>query len=85
VAIVQKLKPECGFVLLDGLERFDVNQLREFCEWLKAQGMQGIGTRVSTGSECSIVIEDGLVVGTERTEPRTEPETVQAVEQEREW
>lgn len=61
VAIVQKLKPSCGFVLLDGLERYDVRELQAFCEWLQERGLQAIGTRVSRGPECSVIIEDGLV------------------------
>ena len=35
--------------------------MNEFGNWLKEQGLQAIATRVSTGSECSIVIEDGYV------------------------
>lgn len=65
VAIVRCLKPSCGFVLLDGLESFDLTQLREFGEWLTAEGLQAIATRVSCGEECSIIIEDGMVAGTE--------------------
>lgn len=61
VAIVRKLKPTCGFVLLDGLEAFDVAQLAELDQWLAAEGMQGIGTRVSRGDECTLIIEDGMV------------------------
>ena len=59
VAISSAIKPECGFVLLDGLERMDIKQMRKFAAWLGARDMQAIGTRVSTGDECSIVIEDG--------------------------
>lgn len=58
-AIVRKLNPECGFVLLDKLEQMDLDTLREFGDWLAAQGLQAIATRVSTGDECSIIIEDG--------------------------
>lgn len=58
-AIVRKLNPECGFVLLDKLEQMDSDTLREFGEWLEAEGLQVIATRVSTGGECSIIIEDG--------------------------
>ena len=58
-AIVRALKPECGFVLLDKLEQMDLDTLREFSDWMEAEGLQGIATRVSTGSECSIIIEDG--------------------------
>jgi hypothetical protein len=69
VAIVRKLKPECGFVLLDKLEAFDLAQLRELGEWLQAEGLQAIATRVSKGAECAIVIEDGMVAGQAASEP----------------
>lgn len=58
-AIVRKLNPECGFVLIDKLEQMDLDSLKDFGEWLKQEGLQAIATRVSTGKECSIVIEDG--------------------------
>lgn len=61
-AIVRKLKPECGFILLDKLEQMDMNTLNEFGQWLEQEGLQAIATRVSTGDECSIVIEDGYSV-----------------------
>ena len=64
-AIVRKLNPECGFVLLDKLEQMDLEVLKEFGEWLEAEGLQAIATRVSTGEECSIIIEDGYVAGQE--------------------
>lgn len=60
-AIVRKLKPECGFVLIDKLEQMDMKSLNEFGEWLKQEGLQAIATRVSQGDECSIIIEDGYV------------------------
>ncbi|MBQ8514650.1 MAG: AAA family ATPase [Ruminococcus sp.] len=60
-AIVRCLNPDCGFVLLDKLEQMDLDTLREFGEWLTAEGLQAIATRVSTGDECSIIIEDGCV------------------------
>ncbi|MDO5797495.1 MAG: AAA family ATPase [Eubacteriales bacterium] len=62
-AVVRKLNPNCGFVLLDKLEQMDMKSLQEFGEWLEAEGLQAIATRVSTGDECSIIIEDGYVVG----------------------
>ncbi len=62
-AIVRKLNPNCGFVLLDKLEQMDMKSLQEFGEWLEAEGLQAIATRVSTGDECSIIIEDGYVAG----------------------
>lgn len=61
VSICHAVNPKCGFVLLDRLEAFDVAQLGRFDEWLKAHGLQAICTRVSTGDECTIVIEDGIV------------------------
>lgn len=67
-AIVRKLNPNCGFVLLDKLEQMDMKSLQEFGEWLEAEGLQAIATRVSTGDECSIIIEDGYVVGQEHQE-----------------
>lgn len=62
-AIVRQLNPNCGFVLLDKLEQMDLDTLKEFGEWLEAEGLQAIATRVSTGDECSIIIEDGYVLG----------------------
>lgn len=62
-AIVRKLNPQCGFVLLDKLEQMDLQTMQEFGAWLESQGLQAIATRVSTGDECSIIIEDGTVVG----------------------
>lgn len=67
-AIVRKLKPECGFVLIDKLEQMDQLTLQEFGAWLEQEGLQAIATRVSTGGECSVIIEDGYSV---------EPETIQ--------
>lgn len=68
-AIVRKLNPECGFVLLDKLEQMDLQTLTEFGHWLEQEGLQAIATRVSTGSECSIIIEDGCVVYKQAPEP----------------
>lgn len=62
-AIVRKLNPECGFVLMDKLEQMDIETLNEFGQWLETEGLQAIATRVSTGGECSIIIEDGYVKG----------------------
>lgn len=64
-AIVRKLKPDCGFILLDKLEQMDMDSLREFGDWLEQEDLQAIATRVSTGEECSIIIEDGYVAGQE--------------------
>lgn len=68
-AIVRKLNPECGFVLLDKLEQMDIETMNEFGQWLEEQGLQAIATRVSTGDECSIIIEDGYVKSDETSKP----------------
>ena len=65
VAIVRKLNPNCGFVLMDKLEQMDLDTLNEFGEWLTEQGLQAIATRVSTGDECSVIISDGYIQPTE--------------------
>lgn len=71
-AIVRRLNPNCGFVLMDKLEQMDLHTLQEFGKWLEAEGLQAIATRVSTGDECSIIIEDGYVVGQPHTEEKKE-------------
>lgn len=76
-AIVRRLNPECGFVLMDKLEQMDIETLNEFGQWLEAEGLQAIATRVSTGDECSIIIEDGYVKG-ELHEAPTENKTWKA-------
>ena len=65
-AIVRRLNPECGFVLMDKLEQMDIDTLAEFGAWLESEGLQVIATRVSTGGECSVVIEDGYAVEPEK-------------------
>ncbi|TLQ08507.1 chromosome segregation protein SMC [Marinilactibacillus psychrotolerans] len=62
-AIVRKLKPDCGFILIDKLEQMDLETLQEFGQWLELEDLQAIATRVSTGEECSIIIENGEAVG----------------------
>lgn len=69
-SIVRKLNPDCGFVLLDKLEQLDSKTLEEFGSWLETQGLQAIATRVSTGDECAVIIEDGMEVR-KITEPKT--------------
>jgi DNA repair exonuclease SbcCD ATPase subunit len=61
-AIIRKLNPDCGFVLIDKLEQMDLDTLQDFGKWLESEGLQAIATRVSTGDECSIIIEDGYSV-----------------------
>ena len=65
-AIVRRLNPQCGFVLMDKLEQMDAATLAEFGKWLEQEGLQVIATRVSTGGECSIIIEDGYAKPTEQ-------------------
>lgn len=60
-AIASRVNPTCRFVLMDKLEQLDLDTLKEFDAWLKTQDLQCIATRVSTGGECSLVIEDGCV------------------------
>lgn len=72
-AIVRKLNPKCGFVLLDKLEQMDLETMLEFGKWLEEEGLQAIATRVSTGDECSVIIEDGYVAGKEHPEHPEQP------------
>ena len=60
-AIASKIKPSCRFVRMDKLEQLDLATLAAFDEWLRGQDLQCIATRVSTGSECTLIIEDGEV------------------------
>lgn len=78
-AIVRKLNPQCGFVLMDKLEQMDLETLQEFGAWLKAEGLQVIATRVSTGDECSIIIEDGMVKGDTEAVKEKAPKYVKGV------
>ncbi len=74
-AVCHLINPRCRFVLIDGLEAMDKRTLREFCVWLESRNLQAIGTRVSDGDECSIIIEDGIG-SLKRPEPEAEPEEV---------
>lgn len=78
-AIVRKLNPQCGFVLMDKLEQMDLDTLQEFGAWLKQEGLQVIATRVSTGDECSIIIEDGMVKGDTEAVKEKAPKYVKGV------
>lgn len=69
-AIIRKLNPECGFVLMDKLEQMDPETLRDFGAWLEQEGLQVIATRVGTDDTCSIIIEDGCIK--EDTKPTTD-------------
>lgn len=72
-AIVRKLKPDCGFVLIDKLEQMDQITLKEFGAWLEQEGLQAIATRVSTGEECAIIIDDGYSVENPKHHEETKP------------
>lgn len=89
-AIVRELKPECGFVLVDKLEQMDPQTLAEFGQWAESEGLQVIGTRVGTGDECSLVIEDGRGQlgdpdGGERAEEEEEAQAEDAPAQAKGW
>lgn len=77
-AIVRKLNPNCGFVLIDKLEQMDLNTLKEFGQWLEKEGLQAIATRVGVGEECSIIIEDGYSNNIEKQE-ETKPKFQEGV------
>ncbi len=71
-AIVRKLQPNCGFVLIDKLEQMDIQTLNDFGAWLEQENLQAIAARVTTGEEATIIIEDGETVG-EQVIPFKEP------------
>jgi hypothetical protein len=75
-AIVRALNPRCGFVLVDRLEAMDKETLGEFGSWLERENLQAIGTIVSTGNECSFLIEDGQIAPP-RPAPRPAPRAAQ--------
>lgn len=72
-AICQKTNPDMGFVLVDKLEAMDTDTLEEYRAWLESEGLQAITTRVSTGGECSLIIEDGQIAGQAKVDT-AEPE-----------
>jgi hypothetical protein len=58
---------------MDKLEQMDIETLNEFGAWLEQEGLQAIATRVSTGPECEIIIEDGYVKGATEPEAPSKP------------
>ena len=48
----------------------DLQTLQEFGRWLEAQNLQAIATRVSTGGECAILIEDGYSIDNQPVQPK---------------
>ncbi len=75
-AIVRKLNPECGFILLDKLEQMDKPTLQAFGQWAESENLQIIATRVSTGDECSVIIEDGSIKPTLPVDPALSQKTI---------
>lgn len=61
-SIAARLNPKAKFVLLDKLEQLDIETLANFGKWLEERDLQCLATRVSTGSECALIIEDGEAV-----------------------
>ncbi len=55
------------------MNKWILDTLKEFGNWLEEEGLQAIATRVSTGDECSIIIEDGYVKGSEGITFQEEP------------
>jgi hypothetical protein len=62
-AVGKAMKPEMGFVLIDGCEKLSRTRLGQFLDWCRDQGIQPIMTRVSDGPECGLIIEDGKAKG----------------------
>ena len=60
-AISSALNPKCGFVLIDKIEAMDIPTLKAFGKYCSEVNLQAITTRVSTGAECSFIIEGGKV------------------------
>lgn len=60
-SIASRMNPKCRFVLLDKTEQLDAASMGEFDKWCQDEDIQCICTRVSTGGECDLIIEDGEV------------------------
>ena len=58
---------------MDKLEQMDIDTLKDFGTWLEKEGLQVIATRVSTGDECSVIIEDGMDKDDDKAEVVTQP------------
>lgn len=80
ISICHAVNPSCGFVLLDKLECFDTAQLAALDNWMNQLQIQGISTRVSTGDECSLIIEDGIVREDDTATPIAKQEPKKEVE-----
>lgn len=64
-AIASAVNPNCSCILADGMEQYDRAQLDAIGKWAEDHGLQIICTRVSTGDECSLIIEDGQAASAE--------------------
>lgn len=72
IAIAAAIKPESRFVLVDKLEQMDPETMNALNQWAQDHDLQVIATRVTTNpDECTIVIEDGLPVGSSYIEETT--------------
>ena len=49
--------------------------LDQFGKWLEDEGLQAIATRVSTGDECSIIIEDGYSLDNKTHQPTVDTQS----------
>ena len=73
VEVAAALNPTLRMLLVDNSERLGLARLRELHEWAEANDFQVLMARVSTGSECAVIIQDGRVKGAE-AEQVEEPE-----------
>lgn len=76
VAIGFALNPELKVLFIDQGSELDEDNLRLLNDMVEAKGGQIWLVRVSTGEECSVVIEDGMVRGgeVEYSSPSSSPE-----------
>lgn len=84
-SIVRKLKPQCGFVLIDKLEQMDLQTLQEFGAWLEQEQLQAIAARVTSGDEATIIIEDGEEVVQEIKQSRLPPASPLLTQKQNTW
>lgn len=72
IAIAAAIKPESRFVLVDKLEQMDPETMNALNQWAQDHDLQVIATRVSTDpDECTLIIEDGLPLGSSFIEETT--------------
>lgn len=74
VAICSQARPECGFVLVDDLEKMDMDNLLEFAEFLREHRLQAICARVCESDEVRLIIEDGELVDRDAPAEEQEPD-----------